>query len=103
MGKSYKDFNQTYIGTSDYSKLVTVGCGMLGNVHAEILGFGEDNDYYAYVVDDSATIGEHYIPVFEYYNWMKMYDDNGLVNEFNAKRISVYRAGKYGCIIQLIN
>ena len=67
----------------------------------EIIYSGAGNDYYAYIVDSDAEIGEHYTKVAEFKGWLRIYDDSFLTHEFNADKISIYRAGEMGCIIQL--
>ena len=34
--------------------------------------------------------------------WLKIYDDEGLTEDYSADKIRVYRAGDFGCIIQLL-
>ena len=75
--KSYKEYEKKYIGMSDIANLILAGSSDNG-LKLAVLHFGMDNDYYAYIVDADAEIGE-----------------------FNANKISVYRAGEMGCIIQL--
>lgn len=101
--KTYKDFSKKYIGCSDIAALVMVGCGK-GGVCAEMLRFGEDGDYDAYVVTDAdATIPEHYSKVASFSNWVKFYDDEELTFKAEGEEINVYRSGQYGCIIQVIS
>lgn len=97
---SYKEYNKEYIGSSDYSSLILVGCE--NGVKTFALNFGEDSNYYAYIVDNKTHIGSHYMKVAEFTAWMKIYDDDGLIHRFEADVIRVYRAGEMGCIIQLI-
>lgn len=99
--KSYKTYDRDYIGMSDYATLILAGVGEHGLV-ADALSFGEDNDYYAYVVDKDAKIGDHYYKVASFRYWLKIYDDDGLAIKFEADEIIVYRAGEMGCIVQLI-
>lgn len=99
---SYKDFEKTYIGSSDIAALVVVGPTEDG-LKAEILRFGEDGDYSAYMVLQEAEIGEHYSKVFSFSNWVKIYDDNELVCKISGDKINIYRSGMFGCIIQMIN
>lgn len=96
--KSYKDFDKIYIGGSDIAALVMVGCDR-DWVSSQILKFGEDGDYRAYYVDEPATIGAHYEKVASFTNWLKIYDDVGLVFDENGD-FSIYRAGEMGCIIK---
>ena len=77
--KSYKEYEKKYIGMSDIANLILAGSSDNG-LKLAVLHFGMDNDYYAYIVDADASF---------------------LTQEFNANKISVYRAGEMGCIIQL--
>lgn len=95
--KSYRDFWNRYIGMSDIASLT-----LRFPLEAKILNFGEDNAYRAYIVEGEAEIGSHYKLVAEGTHWLKVYDDQGLTAEFDAKTIRVYRAAEMGCIIQLI-
>lgn len=95
--KNYKEYEKQIIGTSDVASL-TLRYPMSTN----ILYFGEDNTYKAYVVDADAEIGEHYKLESEGHTWLKIYDDCSLTAEFKADVIKVYRAKEMGCIIQLI-
>lgn len=101
--KSYKEFEKRYIGTSDIATLILVGCGENG-LNLQELHFGEDNSYQAYIcTENNVEIGEHYKKVSEFSHWLKIYDDEEKVIEFNADKITVYRAAMMGCIIHLIN
>ena len=95
-----KDYEKKYIGMSDIANLILAGSSDNG-LKLAVLHFGMDNDYYAYIVDADAEIGEHYTKVAEFKSWLRIYDDSFLTQEFNANKISVYRAGEMGCIIQL--
>lgn len=97
--KSYKDFNKIPIGDSDIAALVMVGCDGDHGVKAMMLNFGQDASYYAYYVDEPATIGEHYRKIAEFTHWFKIYDDTELVFDADGD-FTIYRAGEMGCIIQ---
>ena len=98
--KSYKEYDREFIGDSDIAALIFV--------KANILDFGCDGRYNAYVVDENAKIGDHYTLEMEFETssgfkaWLKVYDDEGLTADYSADKIRVYRAGDFGCIIQLI-
>ena len=64
--------------------------------------FGEDGCYKAYIVTEDTEIGSHYSKVASFTDWMKIYDDDEKTFEKKAKKINVYRAGEFGCIIQII-
>lgn len=54
---NYKEFGKEYIGDSDVASLVLVGVTKKG-LSAEILNFGEDRSYSAYMADgDNVEIG----------------------------------------------
>lgn len=99
--KNYQEYAKTYIGSSDYAALLTAGCRD-GKLDSQYIHFGEDGIYNAYIVDSDAEIGSHYELQIEFQNWLKVYDDQGLVKTFHAKCIKIYTAGNFGCIIQLV-
>lgn len=102
--KKYKDFDKISIGSSDCASLVLVGITENG-LESEILSFGQDDDYKAYIVagyEDDVEIGPHYELKATFEKWMKIYDDDGLVKTFESYKIKVYRAGEMGCIIYLV-
>ena len=102
--KKYKDFEKLYIGSSDIATLVLVGPSPETElIKPEILHFGGDGSYSAYVVvGDDVEIGAHYEKVATFNEWMKVYDDYERTAKFAGNEINVYRAGDYGCIIQCI-
>ena len=102
--KDYKDFEKKYIGTSDIAALVLIGISKEGGVNPQMLHFGKDGSYSAYIVegDDDVEIGEHYHKVAEFKNWLSIYDDNDLTMKLYADKIIIYRAREMGCIIQVI-
>lgn len=95
--KHYKEFQKEHIGESDIASL-TIRSG--NNV--DKLNFGEDGNYEAYIVTEVAHIGEHYSLVFEGTNWIRIYDDTELTFLAYADVIKIYRAGDFGCVIQLL-
>lgn len=112
--RNYKEYSQKYIGASDIATLILVGgSGCEKPIENKFsnadmiktlpLRFWSDGEYYAYVVDDDATIGEHYTLVDTFYNDLKIYDDNQLTFDIRAEEINVYRAGVFGCLIQYFN
>ena len=97
--KTYKDFEKTYIGSSDIAALTLTGMGEDG-VKAEILRFGGDNSYHAYIItEDDVEIPQHYELNHEFRTWMTIFDDHEKTFKIRSKEIKVYRAGTYGCII----
>lgn len=116
--ESYKQ-ERVYLGISDIAALTVTACGTQG-VFAEILRFGGDGEYYAYVVRDKKLIPPHYHTVLEvecfcqFYNldgtrgkvlprktWLKIFDDSGRMTEFRGIKITIMRAGDYGLLIHL--
>lgn len=95
--KNYKDYPSVSLGYSDIARLIVDSPAKLS-----WLKFGGDNEYYAYLVDEEAEIGDHYSLEFEAEYWIQIYDDRGLTFKVYADQIKVYRAGNYGCIIQTI-
>ena len=98
--RDYHSYGVSQIGASEYAALIAVGPN--DGLKTEIINFGGDGSYKAYVVDEDAEIQEHYRLVTEFKNWAKIYDDCDLTQSFRASLIKIYRAGDYGCIIQLI-
>lgn len=99
--KSYKDYSQDYIGSSDVAALTAIGFDGR-EVAAKIIKFGGDDAYMAYIVDEDAAIGDHYTEVARFKGWAKIVDDSEIQQKFYADEIVIYRAGEYGCVIQLI-
>lgn len=96
--KNYKDYNKTYIGSSDsaYLTLKTI------TGTTEKLCFGEDGSYSAYIVDEDTLIPKHYHKEFEFTDSLEIYNNfDKLEWSAKAKRISVYTAGNFGCLIKL--
>lgn len=100
--KTYKSYEKGFIGVSDYSTLILVGCGENG-LKTEQLSFGEDGAYKAYIVEGAdVIINSHYERVSTFNHWLKIYDDNARTFYEFAKEFNIYRAGDFGCIIQII-
>lgn len=100
--KSYKKFGSKLIGYSDYASLLLAGPRNEEGLTSQFIHFGGDGRYFAYIVNEEAEIGEHYSLVAEFDSWMRIYDDETMVCNFDAKHIKVYRAAGFGCIIQLL-
>ncbi len=95
--KYYKDYKKKCIGSSDVAMLIVNMCGKVYSLY-----FGEDGNYKAYIVDSECEIPEHYSLELEGYNWLKIYDDFGLTLGMKYNHFKIYRAGNFGCIIQLL-
>lgn len=102
---NYKSFGKQWIGGSDAAFLTFVGSGDDG-VYAQAVKFGGDGEYNAYIIyGDDVEIGAHYKRVATFGTWLKIYDDDGRTfrhHEYGAT-YNVYRAGDYGCIVQIIS
>ncbi len=104
----YKD-HSIYLGTSDMASLMIRTFDKEKEV-AAILNFGSDGDYRAYIVDMNTPIPDYYEKVYTGSGWMKIYDDYkyrvGIATKYddaNEDEINIYRAGNFGCIIQVSN
>jgi len=95
--RSYKTYPRHYLGCSDVAGLTVVHPG-----EPFTLKFGSDGDYSAYFVDEAAEIPAHYQHVATVHGWMWIFDD--FMRRYNARadEIKIFRAGDFGCIVQLI-
>lgn len=93
---------QIYLGFSDYASLIAVGCGEKG-VISEFIDFGEDNDYYASVLDGDDKVPDWFKKVWECEYWLKIYDDTTLRFSQRAKKFEIYRSGDTDIIIKKYN
>lgn len=107
--KKYYEYKRECIGMSDIASLIMCGpeydeTEEYKDVTAKMLHFGVDSTYYAYIVDEDAEIGAHYLKVASFRTWLNIYDDEELMFKTCGwdDIINVYRAGDYGCIIQII-
>lgn len=100
---TYRDFRKHFIGKSHYAVLAMMGRRDEQGIVCEKLEFGLEGEYTAYVADFEVEIPEHYSKVAEFTGWLKIYDDEELVGFFSANKITVYRAGKMGCIITTLD
>lgn len=103
MTKTYKDFEKKYIGDSDYAALTLTGCDQMVGIKTQLLTFDGDDAYHAYIVTEDIEIPEHYEEAATFERWMRVYDDYELTAYIQADKITVYRAGLFGCIIKAIN
>lgn len=99
--KTYKEYSKEYIGDSDIASLLLLGCHDNG-AEPMMLIFGSDGSYHAYIIPENVEIGKHYNKVADFKHWLKIYDDRSLVMTIYAQQINIYRAGEFGCIIQII-
>lgn len=103
--KKYKEFQQEDIGASDGASLTLVGGNKEKHYKSKIseLNFVEDGAYSAYIVEGEAEIGRHYYLEYICERYLSIFDDYDHTADFYAEEIRVYRAGDYGCIIQLLS
>ena len=105
---SYKDICVS-LGGSDIATLIMVGMTTenrpVTKSHLDMkeLNFGEDGEYFTWLIDGDTDVPNHYTLAAEFKNWLKIYDDNGYCTYFAAPYIKVYQAGLFGCLIQLSN
>ncbi len=95
--KNYKDFEKRFIGGSDSAFLTITGAD---GTKTE-LKFGEDGEYYAYIVQEDTEIGSHYVKRAEFEGSATITDDDGDEIKLIADKIEFFRAGDFGCIIRL--
>ena len=97
--KTYKDFEKTYIGSSDIAALIVVGCRDNEGLKTESLHFCEDGSYSAYIIEQTENeeikIESHYTKVATFNHWLKIYDDDGKTFDCRGKEINIYRAGEF--------
>ena len=106
----YTDFPTLSIGVSDCAALVLIGGDEKGHgLASSVLNFGEDGAYNAHIL----TTDYHdliprsiYRPVAHFSTYMQVLDSLcGMADgmQFIARNITIYRAGEFGCIIELEN
>lgn len=98
----YNEYEKEYIGSSDIATLILAGCEKSGKIKTETLKFTKDGSYDAYITDEKAEIDKHYEEKNNFFHWLKIYDDQGKTKTIYGKEIKIYRAGNFGCIIQII-
>lgn len=92
---NYKE-RKEYIGSSDIAELTLRSEGKTQPLH-----FGEDGSYYAYIICGEYDIPSHYTEVARFKGKVDILDDDGFVVFYEAEEVVVYRAGEFGCIIQM--
>ena len=100
--KHYKS-NIHYIGSSDYASLVLAGHVNRQGFTVQQLHFGCDGEFWAYEIDQTYAVPDHYYFVAEFDHWMKIYDDSELTKHYIGRKIKVYRAGDFGALIQILS
>ncbi len=111
MTKFYKDYEIINLGYSDIANVTIRYCiatefgADYKGIQYQNIKFGADGSYEAYLVDEGAEIGAHYKEVINVVGggWLEIIDD--VKKRFNCrfkKGFKVFRAGNYGCIIQIL-
>ena len=98
----YKEFDKVSLGSSDIACLTMRGCSKDGELILQNLSFGGDGCYSAYYVKGEAEIGKHYEKAGEFHHWLEIFDDEAKTLTVRGDTILVYRAGDYGCIVQVL-
>lgn len=98
--KDHHEYPKQYIGWSDIASL-TLRTSTITGLGLGLLNFGGDGQYSAYIVDEDVIIPDYYKLAYVAFNWLWIYSDSERTARFDAKMITVYRAGDYGCIIKL--
>ena len=101
--KTYKEYGKITLGYSDIASLTLVGIKGKKELTSEILQFGSDGNYSAYIVPENTEIPEHYKEISAFTDWLRIYDDDSKVADLSADEIKIFRAGNFGMIIQIIN
>jgi hypothetical protein len=96
----YKDFEKVFVGVSDVASLVFRFCD-----HVEVVNFGGDSAYYAYLIPEGCRLTNRYEEVASGIWWLSVYDDTHRTLNIHCgpKPIRVYRAGGYGLAIEVPN
>lgn len=79
-----------YLGFSDCASLIAVGCDEKG-VISGVIDFGEDSEYYTYILENNDKVPDWYKKVWECSYWLKIYDDTTLRFSQRAKKFEIYR------------
>ena len=99
----YKRF-YVFLGDSDIAQLTMVGFDKNEGAVPAPLKFEADGVYRSWIICNSESdIPEYYSLVKTYDTWLKIFDDRKLtLNLYSPNsKISVYRAGMYGCIVSI--
>ncbi len=95
--KSYKKYPKQFIGSSD-------DCFLYATTNQKNMKifFEQDGDYFAYIVDKDANIGQDFRYIGKSYEKLEIKDEFGNNFAFEAKVIKMYINDKNKLIIQLM-
>lgn len=104
--KNYKDYTKAYIGSSDRCFLIVLGGDLNGGIKSELLKFGGDGAYSAYIVDSDTEIPDYYTLQFTFVGYANIYNDENmnmlaLSRVLHGSKFEFYRSGNFGCIIKV--
>lgn len=94
--RDHHSYSKVSLGGSDIASLILRAPEKLAE-----LFMGEDGEYSAYVVDGECLIPSWYTQAFECESWLRVYDDENMVEKFRGDVIRVFRCGAFGIIIQI--
>ena len=102
--KDHHSYDKKYVGGSDIAALTCLSISNDGLI-PELVRFGSDGEYMAYVVDAECSIPASYELTISHdgRGWMKLYDDDA--KEFEARfenGFRIFRRGERGIIIQVL-
>lgn len=107
--RTYKEYPKQHLGSSDIANItVRYADDEIENhnyIHYFNLHFGGDGDYYAYLIDnDYCKIPQHYELVFDKKVYLVDFIDDREVTYHISKQcnLKIWRAGNFGCIIQIV-
>lgn len=97
--KAYKRI-MLHLGTSDTATLTLRGYRPQQGVTLDLLTFGGDASYSAWLVFDRALVPAHYTEVASFERWVDVIDDTEVTIKIRGvSRIGVFRAGEMGVLI----
>lgn len=102
--KHYKDYEKVLIASSDIAQFTVTAIprNPYEKTGKAIITTGRDGDYYAYIVDKEAVIGDHYKKILEAEK-ITIYSDGEGIKIFcgdDGGKVEFYRAGNLGFLIK---
>lgn len=89
------------IGRSQFATLILAGNKGNG-MCLEQLRFSNKGRYHAAIVDANESISSQYEQIAEFYNWLKVYDDEGISLFLRGEKIIIYKNPVDSCIIKVV-